>query len=530
MTWKNDVLEAMKRLDKESSLQEIYDQIPSIRPNLGSNWKARVRATLEENSSESEAWLGKDDLFFMVEKGSGIWSLKESNKNKDGFFDFVDVLKSKGLEPNEVQLIRHQSKRQKNMKETYYWLWKNDTPTFDEENAWQLKDKFKDRKYLCVFVVTPTKETLFAKFYRILGQVEKNTDDGIGYYYNLEADDSLLEFEGRLKIDWGFAAEKAWAQIGGNSPKKIISDGKVKALNELTPGREYVRKELQDVFGGNKQRGIVTLPNFDAIFLMPSLSNEGAGYEARWNDGVYHMSGEGLVGDQELTVGNKALAESINTEKPIYLFEPLKNRKPYTHIFHSQVKCVDFTDYEGPDKEGDLRRMFRFYFQSISHPDLNKISVDELYKNLEEELQETIDANNKASSISLKPKQESTNDIWVAAKEATIKQRKEQKVQDLYIDYLRSEGFQADKSQVDVVAKKNGKTIFIEAKILDSQTKAAHGLGQLLYYSFMVEDEEKPDVLRLLFDRKPKEETIEFIKKFNVEIVYLEDNNFLNVV
>ena len=46
----------------------------------------------------------------------------------------------------------------------------------------------------------------------------------------------------------------------------------------------------------------------------------------------------------------------------------------------------------------------------------------------------------------------------------------------------------------------------------------------------MVEDEEKPDVLRLLFDRKPKEETIEFIKKFNVEIVYLEDNNFLNVV
>jgi len=80
MTWKDDVLEAMKRLNKESSLQEIYDQIPSIRSNLGSNWKARVRATLEENSSESEAWLGKDDLFFMVEKGSGIWSLKESNK------------------------------------------------------------------------------------------------------------------------------------------------------------------------------------------------------------------------------------------------------------------------------------------------------------------------------------------------------------------------------------------------------------------------------------------------------------------
>ena len=39
MTWKDDVLEAMKRLNKESSLQEIYDQIPSIRSNLGSNWR-----------------------------------------------------------------------------------------------------------------------------------------------------------------------------------------------------------------------------------------------------------------------------------------------------------------------------------------------------------------------------------------------------------------------------------------------------------------------------------------------------------
>ena len=59
--------------------------------------------------------------------------LKESKKNKDGFFDFVDVLKSKGLEPNEVQLIRHQSKRQKNMKETYYWLWKNEMKNLKEE-------------------------------------------------------------------------------------------------------------------------------------------------------------------------------------------------------------------------------------------------------------------------------------------------------------------------------------------------------------------------------------------------------------
>lgn len=81
MTWKDDVATALINLGKESSLEEIYIQIESIRSNLGPNYKARVRATLEENSSDSEAWLGKDDLFRMVEKGTGIWDLSSNLKD-----------------------------------------------------------------------------------------------------------------------------------------------------------------------------------------------------------------------------------------------------------------------------------------------------------------------------------------------------------------------------------------------------------------------------------------------------------------
>jgi len=237
--------------------------------------------------------------------------------------DFKDLLLENNIEPSEVQLIRHFGGLQNDMSETYYMLWKNNSNEFDIQTAWQRKNKFQDRKYLAVFVATPTNETLFAKFYKINGQNEKVREDGLGYFYNLNYDNLLQKYEGRLKIDWGKGSQ-AWAQIGGNTEKPIISDGSIKNLSELTPGKSYIRSELHNAFGGNQRRGIVQLPNFNSIFLLPSLKNEGAGYEAQWDDGIYHLSGEGLVGDQKMTVGNKALAESLKKDTDIYYLNHLQ--------------------------------------------------------------------------------------------------------------------------------------------------------------------------------------------------------------
>ena len=51
MTWKDDVVNALNNLEKTASLEEIYQEIESIRDNLGPNYKARV-TTLEENSAD----------------------------------------------------------------------------------------------------------------------------------------------------------------------------------------------------------------------------------------------------------------------------------------------------------------------------------------------------------------------------------------------------------------------------------------------------------------------------------------------
>ena len=448
--------------------------------------------------------------------------------DKKPITDFSDLLTNIGMNPKEVQMIRHTASVQEGMNETYYWLWKENPKKFDEENAWQKKDQFKDRKYLVVFVVTPTKETLFTRFYKINELTEKISEDRKGHFYNLEPDSRLKEYEGRLKIDWGWGAEKAWAQIAGNTPKRILSDGKIHSFDELVPGKSYIRTELREAFGGNRQRGIVTLPKHNAIFLMPSRKNKDIGYEARWDDGVYYLSGEGLTGDQKLTVGNKALKESIGTDKPIYLFEPLIKKEPYTHIFHSQVKCIEYEEYRGPDKDGNLRKMFRFYFQSSEHPDFQNIGYNKIMDEVREEVEEDyIKESISETSVSTKERKLSTQAYETARKEAVTRQQLENKLVADYINYLSEKGYETKHSQVDLIAEKNGKTIYIEAKILKGPTTAAHGLGQILHYDFILD--KKADELALLFDRKPNEQTIEFIKQFKVKITYKEKDNFITI-
>ena len=62
-------------------------------------------------------------------------------------------------------------------------------------------------------------------------------------------------------------------------------------------------------------------------------------------------------------------------------------------------------------------------------------------------------------------------DIQVSAKQASVRQRKELKLQNKFIDNLKSRGYKTSSSQVDIIAKKNNEIHFIEAKILTSQTK-----------------------------------------------------------
>ena len=75
--WRVFMESIMKDLGQESNLtNDIYPLVEERGRELGTEWQAGVRRTLETNSSDCDAWSGEFDLFELKDKGSGNWILR----------------------------------------------------------------------------------------------------------------------------------------------------------------------------------------------------------------------------------------------------------------------------------------------------------------------------------------------------------------------------------------------------------------------------------------------------------------------
>ncbi len=129
-------------------------------------------------------------------------------------------------------------------------------------------------------------------------------------------------------------------------------------------GNIYIRKELHDTYGGNRQGGISNCANFPFIFVFTGKAGKSHGYEDGWSDdGYFYYTGEGQHGDMTFTKGNKALLEHEENEKTLYLFENLLKGK---WKFIDQLRLVDYFIFNTPDTTGAQRKGIKFKFISVS--------------------------------------------------------------------------------------------------------------------------------------------------------------------
>lgn len=79
-TWIEDVVSGLENLNGIAPLGDIYNELRRIRPHPHpDSFEAIIRKTLESNSSDSDAFQGKSDLFFSVDGiGSGVWGLRST--------------------------------------------------------------------------------------------------------------------------------------------------------------------------------------------------------------------------------------------------------------------------------------------------------------------------------------------------------------------------------------------------------------------------------------------------------------------
>ncbi|MCE5255110.1 MAG: HNH endonuclease [Actinomycetia bacterium] len=132
-------------------------------------------------------------------------------------------------------------------------------------------------------------------------------------------------------------------------------------MTEFDPGlrksQVIAAAELQRLFKCSGQGGMRRSHRTNTLVLISRTS--GATYFDRWEGDVFHYTGMGLVGDQNLDrTQNRTLAESDTNGVAVFLFE---NPRPNEYVFAGRVMLAN-----GPypemqrDKDGNERRVWVF--------------------------------------------------------------------------------------------------------------------------------------------------------------------------
>jgi hypothetical protein len=75
-SWKEEIIKALHELGGSATLDEIYDYIEkNTTRKLADSWKSSIRKTIYLYSSDTEVYLGKEDLFERIDKGK--WKLRD---------------------------------------------------------------------------------------------------------------------------------------------------------------------------------------------------------------------------------------------------------------------------------------------------------------------------------------------------------------------------------------------------------------------------------------------------------------------
>jgi hypothetical protein len=133
-------------------------------------------------------------------------------------------------------------------------------------------------------------------------------------------------------------------------------------------GEKMKRKRLHGLVGGAHQWGITSCMNGRAIlvFSNPGKSKD-FGYD-RWEgareDGLFHYTGQGPVGDQDVSSrANKSLLRSKARGLPVHLF--MSSRTDVTYFGLHQLAENPYRWERALDQTGQMRRVIVFHLVQV---------------------------------------------------------------------------------------------------------------------------------------------------------------------
>jgi hypothetical protein len=131
---------------------------------------------------------------------------------------------------------------------------------------------------------------------------------------------------------------------------------------DIAVGETRKRREVHGLYGGQQQQGIST-PAGSPHILIFTDPEKGRRYgydafEGLREDGMFSYTGEGRIGDQEMTRGNLAILNSPSTGKALRLFST--QGTDATYIGEFTLGDPPFVEQRIQDENHELRRGFIF--------------------------------------------------------------------------------------------------------------------------------------------------------------------------
>lgn len=146
---------------------------------------------------------------------------------------------------------------------------------------------------------------------------------------------------------------------------RIRGDSPDMPLPQFEVGRVYDRwPEINEPYGGGRQSGISVSARCPAIFLFTGETGEQYGYKDAFDDaGVFSYTGEGQVGDMQLTRGNLAIVEHAKRGRALHLFESLGKGQGQRYL--GEFAYASHSLRRGPDREGKDRQVLVFHLVPV---------------------------------------------------------------------------------------------------------------------------------------------------------------------
>jgi len=136
---------------------------------------------------------------------------------------------------------------------------------------------------------------------------------------------------------------------------------------DLTPGKSIRRTELHKSYGGRRQGGISPSRQTPNVFVITAPARGetfGYVYDGWSDDGYFHYTGEGQLGDQQMTQGNKTIRDHEEQGRELHVLEADGTELTYIGRFSFH----DYYEADAPDVGDDPepRKVIVFRLQQLT--------------------------------------------------------------------------------------------------------------------------------------------------------------------